>query len=579
MEKSLHWVDGSLGHVNSICSGTTWPVGTRVAAAGAGHCGQDVCSSSSSCDLSGHRAFGAHGSLRQSRRQNNKPALVKAGYGGTGGTDGGDADDTPATQVAPGAKAGPAGARRRRFRFWIDYQALSSPSSAELLERALVAAGGVRTGGPPKTDPATGAKRDDGVYGYMHMDAWDLLWSVTAKAALAADLLRGHQMLGIIPGLLAVSRKTTLVRSLRDLYGEAAWDIVPRSYKLPDELDDWGRWVASNPGRDTGLWMLKNNKQRGTGLRLVRTSEAFSACFETISRPDLPPGVRLYRWYLAQQYVADPLLIDGRKFGVRVWVLVSDVAPLRIYIHSRGLVLFSSHKYDTELLSTPGGSESAFSSGPAPGHVTNYAQNENGDVWSLGQFAAHLGAAAWRQLWRAMCRSAAAAFAAALPRGAEVLAEVRPPPHSCFQFFGLDFLVDRGGRPWLLEVNATPSMKVEHTDPHVADLIQAQKWPAVRDMVALMGLGPERFEEAAPGGPSKDRSTPAYAADELRRRGGYLPLLHLLPTHAASTTPAAATASGLLRPLPWTAADRALREWCRSCREYQMAAAEIPGVS
>jgi hypothetical protein len=45
-----------------------------------------------------------------------------------------------------------------------------------------------------------------------------------------------------------------------------------------------------------------------------------------------------------------------------------------------------------------------------------------------------------------MCRSSAAAFAAALPRGVEVLSEVRPPPHSCFQFFGLDFLVDAGAR-------------------------------------------------------------------------------------------------------------------------------------
>ncbi|GIM13614.1 hypothetical protein Vretimale_16680 [Volvox reticuliferus] len=223
--------------------------------------------------------------------------------------------------------------------------ALSSAGSADLLERALRAAGGVKAGGPPKTDPATGNKREDGVFGYMHMDAWDLLWSVTAKAALAADLLRKHQMLGIIPGLLAVSRKTTLVRSLRDLFGEAAWDIVPRSYKLPDELDEWGRWVAENPERDTGLWMLKNNKQRGTGLRLVRTSEAFTVCFETVPRPDLAPGVHLYRWYLAQQYVTKPLLIDSRKFGVRVWVLVSDAAPLRIYIHSRGLVLFSSHSH------------------------------------------------------------------------------------------------------------------------------------------------------------------------------------------------------------------------------------------
>ncbi|GFR49659.1 hypothetical protein Agub_g11802, partial [Astrephomene gubernaculifera] len=314
-----------------------------------------------------------------------------------------------------------------------------------------------------------------GVYGYLHMDSWDLLWSVTAKAALAADLLRPHQMLAIVPGLLAVSRKTTLVRSLRDTFGEAAWGIVPRSFKLPDELDEWGRWVAEHPEQDTGLWMLKNNKQRGTGLRLVRTRDAFSACFESVSRPDLPPGLRLYRWYLAQQYITRPLLIDGRKFGVRVWVLVSDVAPLRLYMYGRGLVLFSSHRYDMEQLSADleeaegegggrqqdTGRDSSSARAPPPGHVTNYAQNENGEVWSLGQLAAHMGEPAFGKLWSAMCRSAAASFAAALPRCAQVMESVRPPPHACFQFFGLDFLVEEGGRPWLLEVNATPSMKMD----------------------------------------------------------------------------------------------------------------------
>jgi hypothetical protein len=44
-----------------------------------------------------------------------------------------------------------------RFRFWIDYQAFSSPESAALPEAALLALGGVKTGGPPKLDPVTGA--------------------------------------------------------------------------------------------------------------------------------------------------------------------------------------------------------------------------------------------------------------------------------------------------------------------------------------------------------------------------------------------------------------------------------------
>lgn len=45
---------------------------------------------------------------------------------------------------------------------------------------------------------------------------------------------------------------------------------------------------------------------------------------------------------LAQRYIADPLLIDGRKFGVRLWVLVTGASPLRAYLSDKGLVLFST---------------------------------------------------------------------------------------------------------------------------------------------------------------------------------------------------------------------------------------------
>lgn len=140
---------------------------------------------------------------------------------------------------------------------------------------------------------------------------------------------------------------------------------MPRTFKLPEELDAWSDWVQEHPdlvstrhslipgatasrtgrpvapptvcasahqgsqtaatralgwhrmggalsgggvqaggragacpaawSQDTGLWMLKNNKQRGTGLRLVPTREAFDACFETTTRPGLE-GMLLYRW-------------------------------------------------------------------------------------------------------------------------------------------------------------------------------------------------------------------------------------------------------------------------------------------
>jgi hypothetical protein len=44
--------------------------------------------------------------------------------------------------------------------------------------------------------------------------------------------------------------------------------------------------------------------------------------------------------------VTDPLLLDGRKFHFRLWMLVTGHAPLRAYLHDQGLVLFSSAAYE-----------------------------------------------------------------------------------------------------------------------------------------------------------------------------------------------------------------------------------------
>lgn len=123
----------------------------------------------------------------------------------------------------------------------------------------------------------------------------------------------------------------------------------------------------------------------------------------------------------AQQYVANPLLIQGRKFGIRVWVLVTGHNPLRVYMHTNGLVLFSTHRCENlqclhcltrfllqiHLLITPllvglcccrSYSSDVWSTdkgGVALGHVTNYAQNMDGMVWNLDQLQQHLGKDFW----------------------------------------------------------------------------------------------------------------------------------------------------------------------------------------
>ncbi|KAK4215480.1 putative tubulin--tyrosine ligase PBY1 [Rhypophila decipiens] len=152
------------------------------------------------------------------------------------------------------------------------------------------------------------------------------------------------------------------------------------------------------------------------------------------------------RAFVAQRYLAHPSIIEGRKWHVRAYVLC--VGRLRVFVYREMLALLAGEDY-----APPWENPSLKAS------LTNTALQDVETVeekrtmrnfWNeLDEFS---------QEWKEGVFDQISGVVAELFRGAvNTMADRFIVLDKCFELFAVDFLVDRDGLAWLLEVNETPA--------------------------------------------------------------------------------------------------------------------------
>jgi predicted ATP-grasp superfamily ATP-dependent carboligase len=85
---------------------------------------------------------------------------------------------------------------------------------------------------------------------------------------------------------------------------------------------------------------MKKNPSKKWIIKPASSSQG-KGIFITQDVADIPPKEQM----VASVYIDNPLLIDGYKFDLRVYVALTSINPLRLYVYEEGLVRFATQKY------------------------------------------------------------------------------------------------------------------------------------------------------------------------------------------------------------------------------------------
>ncbi|XP_026634430.1 tubulin polyglutamylase TTLL11 [Microtus ochrogaster] len=310
-----------------------------------------------------------------------------------------------------------------------------------------------------------------------------------------SDILSGQ--VNKFPGMTEMVRKITLSRALRimqNLFPDE-YNFYPRSWILPEEFQLFVTEVRmvkdGDPTWKPTFIVKPDSGCQGDGIYLIKDPNDIRMTGTLQNRPAV-----------VQEYICKPLLIDKLKFDIRLYVLLKSLEPLEIYIAKDGLSRFCTEPYHEP---NPQNLHHVFM------HLTNYSLNihsgkfvhsdsaSTGSKRTFSSILCRLSSKGidikkvWSDIISLVIKTVIALtpelkvfYQSDIPTG-------RPGP-TCFQILGFDILLMKNLKPMLLEVNANPSMRIEHEyelSPGVFENIpslvdEEVKVAVIRDTLRLM---------------------------------------------------------------------------------------------
>ncbi|XP_019627906.1 PREDICTED: protein polyglycylase TTLL10-like [Branchiostoma belcheri] len=295
----------------------------------------------------------------------------------------------------------------------------------------------------------------------------------------------GEQLVNRIPNNAILTTKIGLLNSLREYERVMAkvkkgrycrhlkmGDFFPESFRL-DVRDD--RDAFFNTYQEGETWICKpTGMNRGRGIFFISSQEEVTALQERLEvmtqnrqRARLPFKGPMAR--VIQRYVNKPLLLDGKKFDIRVYMLIACTNPFVVMYHP-GYARLCTQDYSADDLNITAHLTNQWIQKKDP----NYEEVKDETVWSMDHLNDYINDTCaddkgLPQDW---------VFNGLTRRMKDIMLHCfHSVRHKIqgrlgyFDLYGFDFLLDEDMKVYLLEINVNPAL---HTNCEVLqDVIPA----------------------------------------------------------------------------------------------------------
>ena len=272
-------------------------------------------------------------------------------------------------------------------------------------------------------------------------------------------------LLNRIPGMDELSHKKTtgfFLNKYREYFPEE-YDFFPRTFLYPEQEEQFINFFKK---------VEKNNKifiakptigGEGDGIFLITKLSDLPSKSSFVGTPQL----------VIQEYINNPLIIDNKKFDLRIFVLIASVEPLIAFVADEGLARFATEEYqpvNKENL------KNVFM------HLTNYSLNKLCPKFIFSEELTEIHSGSKRSLsslWKSLIKLGYD-VGMIQEKIRELISKFLKSIHAfilyhykstfgkeygkCYQVIGFDVLLDENLKPWLLEINNNPSFSIFHDD-------------------------------------------------------------------------------------------------------------------